>query len=72
VVRSSPEELPNRRKPTIADTTSLRVLTAIAAAARMRLMRLDLLFVAKRLAFEENRLSWFCRDKEVRAKRGLM
>jgi ParB family transcriptional regulator, chromosome partitioning protein len=74
MVRSASEELPNRRKPTIADTTSLSVLTAIAAAARMRLMRLDLLFVAKRLAFlsDENRLSWFCRDKEVRAKRGLM
>jgi hypothetical protein len=37
-------------------------------------MKLDLLFVAKRLAFllDENRLTWFCRDKEVRAKRGLM
>jgi hypothetical protein len=31
----------------------------------MRLMKLDLLFVGKRLAFlsDENRLTWFCRDK---------
>jgi hypothetical protein len=40
----------------------------------MSVITLDLLFVAKRLAFlsDENRLTWFCRDKEVRAKRGLM
>ena len=40
----------------------------------MRLMKLDLLFVAKRLAFlsGENRLTWFCRDKEVSAKSGPM
>jgi hypothetical protein len=40
----------------------------------MPLMTLDLLFVAKRLAFlsDENRLTWFSRGKEVRAKRGLM
>jgi len=62
------------RKATIANTTGLRVLTAIAAAVQMRLMKLDLLFVAKRVGFlsDENRLTWFCRDKEVRAKRGLM
>ena len=52
MVRSAPEEPPKRRrKATIANTTSLRVPTAIAAAVQMRLMRLDLLFVAKRLAF---------------------
>ena len=74
-VRSAPEELPkHRRKATIANSTGLRVLTAIAAAVQMPLMTLDLLFVAKRVAFlsAENRLTWFCRDKEVRAKRGLM
>jgi hypothetical protein len=75
VVRFAPEELPkHRRKATIANTTGLRVLTAIAAAVQMPLMTLDLLFVAKRVAFlsDENRLTWFCSDKEVRAKRGLM
>jgi len=47
--------------------------TAIAAAVQMRWMKLDLLFVAKRVGFlwDENRLTWFCRDKEVSAKRGL-
>jgi hypothetical protein len=41
---------------------------------QMPLMTFDLLFVAKRLAFlsDEKRLTWFCRDKEVRAKGGLM
>ena len=36
----------------------------------MRLMKLDLLFVAKRQAFssDENRLTWFCRDKEVQGE----
>jgi hypothetical protein len=34
-------------------------------------MKLDLFFVAKRLSFlpDENRLTWFCRDEEVRARR---
>jgi ParB family chromosome partitioning protein len=75
VVRSAPEELPkHRRKATIANTTGLRVLTAIAAAVQMRLMKLDLLFVVKRVGFlsDENRLTWFCRGEEVRAKKGLM
>jgi ParB family chromosome partitioning protein len=68
------EQETHRRQATIANTTGLRVLTAIADAVQMRLMKLDLLFVAKRLAFlsDENRLTWFCRDKKVRAKRGLM
>jgi hypothetical protein len=40
VVRSAPEELPKRRrKATIADTTDRRVLTAIAAAVQMGLMK---------------------------------
>jgi ParB family transcriptional regulator, chromosome partitioning protein len=62
------------RKASIAITTGLRVLTAIAAAVQMRLMKLDLLFVAKRVAFlsDENRLTWFWQDREFRAKRGLM
>jgi hypothetical protein len=37
-----------RRNATIANTTGLRVLTAIAAAVKIGLMKLDLLFVAKR------------------------
>jgi ParB family transcriptional regulator, chromosome partitioning protein len=59
---------------TIANTTGLRVLTAIAAAVQMPLMTLDLLFVAKRVAFlsDRNRLTWFCRYKESRAKSGAM
>jgi hypothetical protein len=66
VVRSAPEELhKHRRKATIANSTGLRVLTAIAAAVQMPLMTLDLLFVAKRVAF-------LSAEKEVRAKRGLM
>jgi hypothetical protein len=62
------------RKATIANATGLRALTAIAAAVQTRLMKLDLFFVAKRLAFlsDENRLTWFCRDKEVRTERVLM
>jgi hypothetical protein len=59
---------------TIANTTGLRVLTAIVAAVQMPLMTLDLLFVSKRVVFlsDRNRLAWFCRDKEVRAKSGPM
>jgi hypothetical protein len=41
----------HRRKATIANTTGLRLLTAFTAAAQMQLMKLDLLFVAKRLTF---------------------
>ena len=71
-VRSAPEEpSKHRRNATIASTTGVRVLTAIAAAVQMRLMKLDLLFVVKRVGFlsDENRLTWFCRDEEVRARR---
>lgn len=66
VARSAPEEISKRRrKATIANTTGLRVLTAIAAAVQIRLMELDLLFVAKRVAScrTRNRITWFCRDK---------
>jgi ParB family chromosome partitioning protein len=61
------EQRKHRRKATIANATALRALTAIEAV-QMRLMKLDLFFVAKRLAFlpDDNRLTWFCRDKEVR------
>ena len=65
-MRSAPEEISKRRrKATIANTTGLRVLTAIAAAVQIRLMELDLLFVAKRVAScrTRNRITWFCRDK---------
>jgi hypothetical protein len=40
----------HRRNATIANTTGIRVLTAIAAAVQIRLMKLDLIFVAKRAA----------------------
>src|SRR5258708_39934014 len=64
VVRSAPEELPIRIR-----TTSFRgcgIGQGSGCPVQMRLMKLDLLFVAKRLAFlsDENRLTWFCRDKE--------
>ena len=76
VVRSAPEEFPkHRRKATIANTTGIRALIAITTPVHLRLMtKLDLLFVAKRLAFlsDENRLTWFRSDKEARAKRGPM
>jgi hypothetical protein len=70
-MRFAREELPkHRRKATIGQ----HVLIAISVAAKMRLMTLDLLFVAKRVAFlsNENRLPGSTRDKEVRANRGLM
>jgi hypothetical protein len=46
----------------------------MAAAVQMRLMKFDLFFVAKLVGFlsDKNRLTWFCRDKEFRANRGLM
>ncbi len=53
------EQEEHRRKATIAKMTGLRLLTAIVAAVQMRLMKFDLLFVAKRQAplLDENRLT---------------
>jgi hypothetical protein len=70
-MRSAREELPKRRRQA---TIGEHVLIAISVAVNMRLMTLELLFVAKRVAFlsNENRLPGSTRDKEARAKRGLM
>ncbi len=53
------EQEKQSREAAIANTTGIRVLSAIVAAVPVRLMKRDLLFVAERLAslLEENRLS---------------
>jgi hypothetical protein len=62
------------RKAAIANTTGLRVLTAIAAAVQIPLMTLDLLFVAKRVGSCRTRtvLPGSVAIRRSGAKRGLM
>jgi ParB family chromosome partitioning protein len=52
------EQEKHRREEAIANTTGLRVISAISAAVPVRLMKRDMLFVAERLVtlLDENRL----------------
>jgi len=65
------EQEKRRREEVIANTTGLRVLSAIGAAVPVRLMKRDLLFIAERLAslLEERRLEMLARQHGIRQKR---
>jgi len=57
-----------RREAAIANTTGIRVLSAIAAAVPVRLMKRDLLFVVEQLAtlLDENRLAVVARQHGIK------
>lgn len=65
------EQEKRRREEAIANTTGLRVLSAISAAVPVRLMKRDLAFIAERLAnlLDENRLAILARQNGIRQKR---
>ena len=62
------EQEKQRRDAAIANTTGIRVLTAIAAAVPVRLTKRDLLFVVERLAslLDENRLAVVARQHGIK------
>ena len=61
------EQEKQRREEALAQTTGLRVLTAIGEAVSVRLMKRDLLFVVERLAamLDERRLSIIIRQHAI-------
>ncbi len=65
------DEEKRRREEAIANSTGLRVLTAIGAAVPVRLMKRDLLFVAEHLAnmLDDNRLAILAKQHGIRQKR---
>ncbi|OJV41178.1 MAG: chromosome partitioning protein ParB [Acidobacteriales bacterium 59-55] len=65
------EQEKQRREEAIANTTGLRVLSAIGSAVPVRLLKRDLLFVAERLMslMEENRVEALARQHGIRQKR---
>ena len=65
------EQEKQRREQTIANTTGLRVLSAVSAAVPVRLMKRDLLFVLEKLTslMDENRLTMLARQHGIRQKR---
>jgi ParB family chromosome partitioning protein len=62
------EQEKRRREEAIANTTGLRVLTAIGAAVPVRLMKRDLLFVAERMVnlLDENRAAILARQHGIK------
>jgi ParB family chromosome partitioning protein len=65
------EQEKQRREEAIANTTGLRVLSAIGSAVPVRLLKRDLLFVAERLLslMDENRIEAIARQHGIRHKR---
>jgi ParB family chromosome partitioning protein len=65
------EQEKQRREEAIANTTGLRVLSAIGSAVPVRLLKRDLLFVAERLlsVMDENRIEAIARQHGIRQKR---
>ena len=62
------EQEKRRREEAIANTTGLRVLSAIGAAVPVRLMKRDLLFVAERMAnlLDENRAAILAKQHGIK------
>ena len=62
------EQEKQRKEPAIANTTGIRILSAITAAVPVRLMKRDLLFVVERLAslLDENRLAIIARQHGIK------
>jgi ParB family chromosome partitioning protein len=65
------EQEKQRREEAIANTTGLRVLSAIGSAVPVRLLKRDLLFIAERLLslMDENRIEAIARQHGIRQKR---
>jgi ParB family transcriptional regulator, chromosome partitioning protein len=65
------EQEKQRREQAIANTTGLRVLTAIGAAVPVRLLKRDLLFLIERLVtvLDESRIETLARQHGIRQKR---
>ncbi|HEY1647317.1 MAG TPA: ParB/RepB/Spo0J family partition protein [Terracidiphilus sp.] len=65
------EQEKQRKEQAIANTTGLRVLTAIGLAVPVRLLKRDLLFVIERLAsvLDESRIEMLARQHGIRQKR---
>jgi ParB family chromosome partitioning protein len=65
------EQEKQRREEAIANTTGVRVLSAIASAVPVRLLKRDLLFIAERLLslMDENRIEALARQRAIRQKR---
>jgi ParB family transcriptional regulator, chromosome partitioning protein len=65
------EQKKQRREEAIANTTGLRVLSAIASAVSVRLLKRDLLFIAERLLslMDDARIESIARQHGIRQKR---
>jgi len=65
------EQEKQRKEQAIANTTGLRVLSAIGAAVPVRLLKRDLLFVIERLmsVLDESRIETLARQHGIRQKR---
>jgi ParB family chromosome partitioning protein len=65
------EQEKQRKEQAIANATGLRVLTAIAAAVPVRLLKRDLLFIIEKLlgTMDENRVEMLARQHGIRQKR---
>ncbi len=65
------EQEKQRREEAIANTTGLRVLSAISSAVPVRLLKRDLLFIAERLLclMDENRIEAITQQYGLRQKR---
>ena len=65
------EQDKQRKEQAIANTTGLRVLSAVSAAVPVRLLKRDLLFILERLVsiMDENRVEMLARQHGIRQKR---
>ena len=65
------EQEKQRREEAIANTTGMRVLTAVGAAVPVRLLKRDLLFLVERLVsvLDESRVATLARQHGIRQKR---
>jgi ParB family chromosome partitioning protein len=65
------EQDKQRKEQAIANTTGLRVLSAVSAAVPVRLLKRDLLFVIEKLisVMDENRVEMLARQRGIRQKR---
>ena len=65
------EQDKQRRDQAIANTTGLRILTAVSAAVPVRLLKRDLLFLIERLVsvLDESRIETLARQHGIRQKR---
>lgn len=65
------EQEKQRKEQVVANTTGLRILTAVSAAVPVRLMKRDLLFILEKLVslMDESRIEMLARQHGIRQKR---